>query len=354
MIISNELLEKYLLGNADPSEKMEVEVAARIDPEVEERLIVARRFTEMIEAQTLAAPPMERMAAKSEDSRCVILCERHVVNQKLPYQERTLFTDAKEEHAFSEGLYLTEKGTALHNIGRIMEENGLATTRQYYSSLDDLKEALKRQESIIVVVNEDTLLGKYGDDKPDHAVCVESIGESSIFLFNPSTGREQDEYPLEAFLSSWNTSDHYAVFANTKKEKTYNPKPLEMFEDIELDEGLKEVGDAIAEYVHDVWSQRRFEEGYVYAPQTNTDKEKGPLTNKYLVPFSELSEVDKDLDREVYRRALKMVRYLGYLLKKSNLRCPKCGGIIYLDWDYCAHCGRELQLSDFKEKKKDW
>ena len=354
MRISEDLIEKYLLGNADLSEKMEVELAASIDPRVEERLIVAKRFAEMIKARTLQAPPTERIAAKSEDSRCVILCERHVVKQKNPNQERTLFTDAKEEHAFSEGLYLTEKGTALHNIGRIMEENGLATTRHYNATLDDLMEALEKQEGIIAVVNEDTLLGKKGNGKPDHAVCVESIGETSVCLFNPSTGNEQDEYPLKDFQEAWNTSDRYAVFANTKAEKTYNPKPLQMFEDIELDEGLNEVGDAIAEYVHDVWSQRRFEEGYVYGPETNTDKKKGPLTNKYLVPFSELSEVDQDLDREVFRGALKMVIYLGYLLKRSTLRCPDCGEIIYSDWDYCAHCGRELQLSDFKEKKKDW
>ena len=354
MKISEELLEKYLLGNADPSEKMEVELAARIDPEVEEQLIVAKRFTEMIEARNLETPPMERMAAKSEDSRCVILCERHIVKNKIPNQERTLFTDIKEEHAFSEGLYLTEKGTALHNIGRIMEENGLATTRHYYATLGDLKDALLRQEGIIVAVNEEMLLGKVGNGKPDHAVCVESICESSVLLFNPSTGRDQDEYPLEAFLASWNTSDCYAVFANTKAGKVYNPKPLEMFEEIEVDDGLKEVGDAIAEYVHDVWSERRIEEGFVYGPETNTDKKKGPLTNKYLLPFSELSERDKDLDREMYIGALKMVRYLGYLVKKSNLRCPNCGGVIYMDWNYCAHCGTELQLSDFKENKEDW
>lgn len=354
MIIPEEIIEKYLLGNASFSEKIQVEMAAKVDPAIEERLLVAERFTKISQARDLETPPMERKAASSADGRCVISCERYIVEQKYPDRERTLFTDAKEEHAFCEGL--TEKGTALHNIGRIMEENGLSTSRHYNATLKDLKEALARQDGVIVVLNEEMLSGKEGDGKPNHAVCVQSVGETTICLYNPSTNNEDDVYQLMDFLQAWETSDRFAVFANTRQDMVYNPRPSTMFEDIDLNEDLEEVGDAIAEYVHDVWSERRIREGYIYGPETNTDLSKGPLTNKHLKPFSELSEEEKDLDREMYIGALKLVRYLGFSLDKyseDDCRCPQCGKRIKMEWSYCCNCGRELQLTDFRKAKKD-
>ena len=105
MIISEELLEKYLLGNASFTEIIQVELVAKKDEELERRLIEAKSFDALQKAREREFLPAERMAAKSEGNRCVIECERFILQQKVPrYEEnRNSFSTAKEEIAFSEG-----------------------------------------------------------------------------------------------------------------------------------------------------------------------------------------------------------------------------------------------------------
>lgn len=360
MIIPEEIVEKYLMGEASFAEKMQVELAARKDAALAERLLVAKRFQKMAEADEREELPLERMAAQSEDNLCDILCERYILRMFYPDMERTLWTDAKEEQAFLDGLsgpeepgtkWLTEKGTALYNIGRILEMGGLSTSRHLFCETEGLKEALRRSEAIIAVVNKDLLAGKEGDELPNHAVCVLELKEDSVRLFNPAAEGERDVYALKDFLRAWETSRRYAVFANKPERKVYDPHVLKLVDSIELDEGLTDLGEALAEFVHDMWAEKRISEGYVYGPENNSDPAKGPLTNKDLKPYSDLSEDEKDYDRDSSMKTLKLLKYLGYTIEKNAADayvCPDCHKRIRLEWSHCAHCGRFLQLSDFQ------
>ncbi len=375
MVISDDLIEKYLLGEASLSEMMQVELAAKIDDEVAERLLVAKRFEKMIEAQKREELPLERMAAKSKDNMCAILCERHILEKMYPdYCDRTIFTDAKEERAFLDGLsspgkekwidsarcslreeetaWLTDKGTAMYNIGRVLEHNGLSTTRKFLCDPDDLKEALEREEGVIVVVKEAILMGEGGDDIPDHAVCVLAIDGEKVCLYNPSS--EQIEYPLKVFLHAWETSGRYAVFADKPEKKRYDPHPLHILDNVELEDGLEDLKDALAEFAHDNWAEERIREGFIYGPKNVSEPPEGePKTNMYLKPFSELPERSKEHERMISMNTLKLLKFLGYTIEKTagdGYVCPDCGKRIKLEWSYCSCCGRFLEISDFKKK----
>lgn len=361
MIISEELLERYILGNASFSEIIQVELAAKKDEELERRLIEAKSFEALQKVRERESLPAERMAAKSEGNRCVIECERFILRQKVSgYEEnRNIFSTAKEEIAFSEDndetSWLKNKGTLIVHIGNILKLYGLVPTKHSICELSDLVKALERKDGIIAVVNEGLLSGKEGENKPDHAVCVLALEGDSVVLFNPSTGRDRDSYPINVFLRAWEASERYAVFANTKGEKYYAPHPSRLFESIEIDADIEEIGEGIAEYTHDVWAERRFKQGYVYGPENNSDKKKGPLTNKDLVPYSELPESEKILDRESYQGAIKMLIHSGYHIEKiseNDYKCPTCRGRIKMEWAYCPHCGAFLTTEAFMDKNQ--
>lgn len=373
MFITEDIIIRYIRGQASLEETLAVVYEAQNNPELEERLLIAERVKRMREAEEREDLPLDRLAAHSEDNLCAIQCEHYILRQLLPdYEKQTLLTPLKEKLAFQEGLvssrkmewerdtvhklpakdlkWLTKEGTALYNIGYVMTDNGLSITRQFLCSLEDLKDALSRSEGVIAVVNEDVLVGKEEADEPNHAVCVLAIGEDKISLYNPSVDRKE-QYPLADFTRAWETSRRYAVFANIKGMKRYNPHPGSLVDSIELDYKLEELGEAIAEYAHDIWAEDRIKEGFVYGPETNTDLSKGPKTNKDLLPYSELPEKEKDYDRKMSMGTIRLLKKLGYTLERESDNkycCPECGKKIRMEWKYCSNCGRPLEISDFK------
>lgn len=50
----------------------------------------------------------------------------------------------------------------------------------------------------------------------------------------------------------------------------------------------------MAKNVHEVWAQNRINEGWKYGDKRNDELKQHPC----LVPYEELSEVEKDYDRE--------------------------------------------------------
>ena len=372
--ISDELFERFMAGETGPEETITVLDAMKHDKELMDMYISAKRFDAMMAEEDEEVIPMEKMAAKSEDNLCDILCERYILKKMVPnYGAQSILTEAKDEQTFLAGAHsfdesewiqsnekffganfekqwLTSDGVALYNVGRIMEGYGLSVTRQFNSDVETLKKYLNSGECLIAVVNEDILFGEEGSELPNHAVCVIAIDDDSITLYNPTTGNLDDEYPLDLFLKAWQTSKNYVVAANLKDKKIYTPHKINL-DDVELDDDLEDLLEAIAENAHDVWAEKRMEEGYVYGKENNSDKDKGPLTNKDLVPYSDLPNSEKQYDRDMAAQTLKLAKRLGFKVTRTNpdelYDCPDCGKKISLEMSYCPHCGRELQLDDF-------
>ncbi len=93
----------------------------------------------------------------------------------------------------------------------------------------------------------------------------------------------------------------------------YVPDPIDT-SGVELSEDLISLTEKIAENVHDVWAAGRIAEGWTYGEKRNDDLKQTPC----LVPYSELSDSEKEYDRRTAINSLKLVIALGYRIEKGE------------------------------------
>ena len=74
----------------------------------------------------------------------------------------------------------------------------------------------------------------------------------------------------------------------------YTPKPVDTT-NVNLPTSLLELTEQIAENVHENWAIGRIKEGWVYGTERN-DQAK---TNPCLVPYDQLTESEKEYDRNM-------------------------------------------------------
>ena len=79
-----------------------------------------------------------------------------------------------------------------------------------------------------------------------------------------------------------------------------------------LPDDLIALTEQIAENVHDIWAQGRIAEGWTYGPTKDESKKTTPC----LVPYSELSESEKEYDRNTAMETIKLIVALGYKIGK--------------------------------------
>lgn len=89
----------------------------------------------------------------------------------------------------------------------------------------------------------------------------------------------------------------------------YTPEPIPT-DTVELPEELAGLTERLAEHIHDVWAQRRIDEGWTYGAQRDDEAK----THPGLVPYAELSESEKEYDRETALEALRAILALGYCI----------------------------------------
>ena len=95
------------------------------------------------------------------------------------------------------------------------------------------------------------------------------------------------------------------------RKKKYIPHPIDL-SDIELPLELDGLREAIAENIHEVWSAGRMKEGWTYGPERDDKLKKHPD----LSPYADLTEGEKQYDRETAMNTIKLVIKLGYDLVK--------------------------------------
>ena len=93
----------------------------------------------------------------------------------------------------------------------------------------------------------------------------------------------------------------------------YNPKPINTSE-VVLPEELLSLIEIIAENVHDVWAVGRIAEGWVYGDKKDAKKKTTPL----LIPYNELTECEKQYDRNTAIETLKLIVKMGYRIEKEQ------------------------------------
>lgn len=83
--------------------------------------------------------------------------------------------------------------------------------------------------------------------------------------------------------------------------------------DVKVSEDILALAEKLAENTHEIWSQGKLDEGWVYGERLDWDKKTHPL----LIPYSELSESDKDYDRNTSLETLKVLIKLGYQIVRK-------------------------------------
>ena len=364
--ISAEILAAFLDGDATAQESKEIFAAFAEDAELRELIHISQSVDAELGliSQDCEFLPVTAMAATcNEENYCCLECEKYILRKlNIEFDEKQLF-----QNAIQNG-WQKEKGTALHNVGRHLENEGLLVTRQYNASIEDIATALKENEYVIVAVDGGELLGNRADEIiedlvigqiPDHTVVVLSFDEkgNTITLFDPNSSNTEDTYPIEQFKDAWNDSKNYLVTITSSSMKTYTPKPIDL-SDVELTEDLNELREAIAENAHEIWAVSRQKEGWTYGPQRDDKLKQTPD----MVPYSQLPEGEKEYDREMAMQTIKLLKKLGYdLIKREEtelykvlkqriqssdeeFHCRRCGSVIYKHQLFCDRCGIELDM----------
>ena len=97
------------------------------------------------------------------------------------------------------------------------------------------------------------------------------------------------------------------------EEKKYMPKPIDT-SSVELPEELKVLAEKLAKNVHEDWSQTRMKQGWKYGKQRDDEKKLHPC----LVEYEELSEEEKDYDRNTSVETIKLILKLGFNITRDG------------------------------------
>ena len=95
----------------------------------------------------------------------------------------------------------------------------------------------------------------------------------------------------------------------------YNPKP-EDISNVELPKEVDELLEALARNTHKVWAEMRIKDGWSQGLLRNDVKKKHPN----LVPYEELPDNEREIDRKVTINVLKFIYKKGYIIINNDRR----------------------------------
>ena len=320
--ISDEVLAAFLDGNATAQESQAILDMMSEDEGLRELLHISQSVDAELAALPLdaASIPMTAIAASCpEENICSLECEKYILNRfNIEFDEQSLLKESIEHG------WLNNDGTALHNIGRLLENHGLHVTRRYNCSIETMAKVMADGECVIAVVDGGELLGNreeelyeeiYIGEIPDHTVIVTScdLESGTVTVSDPNSPNCEDKYPIEQFIDAWNDSKNFMLSAAPYGCKEYTPTPIDI-SDIELDEELDRLTETIAENAHEIWALNRKTDGWTYGPKRDDTLKQTPD----MVPYAKLPESEKRYDREMAVRTIKLLKKLGYDIVKHK------------------------------------
>ena len=88
---------------------------------------------------------------------------------------------------------------------------------------------------------------------------------------------------------------------------SYQPAPLDTTA-VTLPPEVVALTELLARNAHDVWARQRRRDGWTWGPQRDDARKQHPA----LVPYEELSESEREYDRQVAMETVKTIVVLGY------------------------------------------
>lgn len=365
MSMDYKLVQRFFEGKTTPEETIMVMAAIAVNPELKEFYVTQKRLAyanEQLEDYG-SFIPASSLAADDGRNLCDLQCEAFILQKAgIATSEEDLARESKSNY------WLRSQGTPLFNMGKLLESKGFLVNRVYNASIDVLEKMLKRH-SVIVVVNGDTLESNCQDilsedfsldNNPNHAVVVLGIdkGNGQISLYNPAKADGVILYDLSIFNNAWEESQHYMVTVRKRKKNEYIPQPIDT-SNVNISPELQELIEMVCENTHDEWAIGKLAKAKVDGRVLKYGRVDGDRETKsgkkmryshYFVPYSSLSEEDKEPDRRMVLSTIKLLKRLGYRLVNINsmFRCPDCGEVIEPSNNFCPNCGRQLTWEDFR------
>ena len=349
MEITSELLAAYAEGNVSESERNAVRqyladhpdqlesVAIMMDEDFDIQLeesdkASSQSFDEELDAlldeieseepetgtpSVSILPLMSKAAHNVVDNLCAVRCEGYAL--------RALGIDVSDEELEKEAedhCWLKTEGTPLHCIGLLSEKRGLYASRRYGCSIDEIIRAVANGEMVIAAIDNTELSQSIEEARkndlqngktPNHAVVIQSVDleNRTITILNPGHPALSHTYPLDIFQNAWDDSVHYIVILSN--QTNYDPHPLNL-DDVPIEPELLELREAIAENAHEVWAKTRKDQGWSYGPERDDTKKLHPD----MLPYNLLPESEKEYDRLMAINTIKLVKKLGWDLKKRK------------------------------------
>lgn len=186
-------------------------------------------FDRNAESDYIAGDPaaqMENWHLQETDSTCAVACQEFVL-EFLTGKEYT--EDELREIAEEHGWY--DRGTAIEDVGKILEHEGITVEREWNEDISDIEEALAKGDCVIVALDADEI---WTDDHTDlqledmyaipgtgadHAVQVIGIDrtdpDNPMVILNDSghPGGCGAMIPLDQFIDAWEDSGFFACYA---------------------------------------------------------------------------------------------------------------------------------------------
>lgn len=332
--ISDEMLDRYISGKASIEELAYVTQAMKKDSSLKELVGILEYMKETGSLDEDGNEiPMASMAALSDGNLCDVMCEQYILKD---------YTGSKATDDFIEealdNRWLKEAGTPLHNMGHLLERYGMSVSRKYDCSLEEIEDCLSHKNKVIVVVDYGQLWNKESDGIFHAVVCI-NVANGIVRIFDPAINGHSN-YPVEEFIQAWRYSKNYMVTAAAEALE-YIPHPIDV-SDVNLDEDLIELTEAIAENAHEIWASKRYSEGWRFGPKRDDVK----LEHPDMIPYSELTEGEKYYDRDMAFNTIRLVKKLGFTLsRRYTLYCRHCGEYVSDTMHYCPNCGTKISLN---------
>ncbi len=92
----------------------------------------------------------------------------------------------------------------------------------------------------------------------------------------------------------------------------YVPKPIDT-EKIILGKDILELSEKLAKNTHEVWAIQRIKDGWKYGEKRDDQLK----THPGIRPYEELTEEEKEYDRNTSLETLKLIIKLGYKIEKE-------------------------------------
>ncbi len=127
----------------------------------------------------------------------------------------------------------------------------------------------------------------------------------------------------------------------------YQPQPIDTSQET-LPKGLTELLEQLARHNHDIWAQKRIAEGWTFGSKRDDEKKQHPG----LVPYEELSESEKDYDRETSLEAIKAILKLDYQIKTPSESAAETGGVLAKEIEQAnGNIGELMAIWNAREKR---